>query len=44
MFNTRFDFIGLSTDLKPTDRAVNGTTFYETDTSKLYIFYNGEWY
>ena len=41
---TRFDYLGLSTDDKPTNEAVNGSTFKEVDTSKLYIFYNGEWY
>ena len=41
---TRFDYLGLSTDDKPTEKAVNGSTFKEVDTSKFYIFYNGEWY
>lgn len=41
---TRFDYLGLSTDDKPTNEAVNGSTFKEVDTSKLYIFYKGEWY
>lgn len=43
-FKTRFDFLGLSTESKPTDKAVNGSTFYEVDTSKLYIYYEEEWY
>lgn len=41
---TRFDYLGLSEEDKPTNEAVNGSTYYEVDTSKLYIFYNGEWY
>ena len=43
-FKTRFDFLGLSTESKPTDKAVNGSTFFEVDTSTLYIFYIDEWY
>jgi hypothetical protein len=44
---TRWDFVGLSTDQKPTnanDKVVNGSTFYEVDTSKLFIYYEGTWY
>lgn len=44
----RWDFIGLSTDTKPTpatsEKVVNGSTFYCSDTSKLYIFYKDTWY
>lgn len=43
----RWDFIGLSTDDKPTDsdpRVVNGSTFYEADKSKLYFWTDGKWY
>lgn len=44
----RWDFIGLSTDNKPTPadspKVVNGSTFYESNTSKLYVFYNNQWY
>lgn len=38
------DFIGLSTDVKPTDVA-NTSSFYEMDTKKLYLFdaQNGVW-
>lgn len=39
----REDFIGLSSETKRTDVA-NGSTFYEADTSKAYVFYDGEWY
>lgn len=39
----RMDFIGLSNETKPTD-AVNGSSFYEVDTSKFFIYYNGTWY
>lgn len=45
--STRWDFIGLSTENKPTatsNKVVDGSTFYEADTSKLYIFVQGEWY
>ena len=44
----RWDFIGLSTDTKPTpqtsEKVVNGSTFYCSDTSKLYVFCDGTWY
>lgn len=44
----RWDFIGLSTDTKPTPeespKVVNGSTFYESDTSKLFVFYKDTWY
>lgn len=44
----RWDFIGLSTDVKPTastsKRVVDGSTFYESDTSKYYIWYTDRWY
>lgn len=42
--NFRFDFLGLSTEDKPTTNLVNGTTFYEVDTMKFYIYYKGTWY
>lgn len=44
----RWDFIGLSTDEKPTsetsDKVVNGSTYYCSDTSKLYVYCDGTWY
>ena len=43
----RWDFIGLSTDSKPTatdPKVANGSTFYESDTSKLYVWYQDQWY
>lgn len=43
----RWDFIGLSTDSKPTassPRVVNGSTYYEADTSKAYVWYKDQWY
>ena len=43
-FKTRYDYLGLSSDEKPTKKAVNGSTFYETDSSKFFIFYDGIWY
>lgn len=39
----RIDLIGLSNETKPTNE-VNGSTFYEVDTSKFFIIYNGTWY
>ena len=44
----RWDFVGLSTDTKPTpqtsEKVVNGSTYYCSDTSKLYVFCDTEWY
>ena len=44
----RWDFIGLSTDVKPTpetsEKVVNGSTFFCSDTSKLYVFCKDTWY
>ena len=43
----RWDFYGLSTDSKPTatnPRVADGSTYYEADTSKLYVWYNDQWY
>lgn len=46
--STRWDFIGLSTDAKPTpatsNKVVDGSTYYEADTSKLYIWTRTQWY
>ena len=39
----RFDYLRLSTESKPTD-VVTGSTCYEVDTQKLYIYYKGTWY
>lgn len=39
----RGDFIGLSTEAKPNNE-VDGTTYYEVDTGKFYILYDGTWY
>lgn len=41
--NFRVDIIGLSSEEKPGNQA-NGTTFYEVDTTDLYIYYKGTWY
>lgn len=44
---TRWDFIGLSTDTKPTatnSKVTDGSTFYEADTSKLYFWVKDQWY
>lgn len=47
-FHYRWDFIGLSTDTKPTpttsEKVVNGSTFYCSDNSKLYVWYKDQWY
>lgn len=44
----RWDFIGLSTDQKPTpatsEKVVDGSTFYCSDNSKLYVFCKDNWY
>ena len=44
----RWDFVGLSTDTKPTpqtsEKVVDGSTFYCSDTSKLYVFCKDKWY
>lgn len=44
----RWDFIGLSTDTKPTpetsEKVVDGSTFYCSDNSKLYVFCKNNWY
>ena len=46
--NTRWDFIGLSTDTKPTpatsNQVVDGSTYYEADTSKLFFWTKDQWY
>lgn len=45
---TRWDFIGLSTDSKPTSatssKVVDGSTFFEADTSKLFFWTKDQWY
>lgn len=44
----RWDFYGLSTDDKPTadtsEKVADGSTYYEADTSKLYVWYDDAWY
>ena len=44
---SRWDFIGLSTDTKPTpatsSHVVDGSTFFEADTSKLF-WTKDQWY
>lgn len=44
----RWDFIGLSTDEKPTaatsPKVTDGSTFYCSDNSKLYVWYKDQWY
>lgn len=45
---TRWDFIGLSSESKPTpatsDKVVDGSTFFEADTSKLFFWTKDQWY
>lgn len=45
---SRWDFIGLSSEAKPTPATskmvVDGSTFFEADTSRLYIWTNDQWY
>ena len=38
----RVDLLGTSEDTKPLDTP-NGSTYYEVDTSKFYILWEGEW-
>ena len=46
--NTRWDFIGLSSDSKPTPATsklvVDGSTYFEADTSRLYFWTKNQWY
>lgn len=39
----RFNYLRLSSENKP-DPVVDGSTLYEVDTQKLYIYYKGTWY
>lgn len=44
---TRWDFIGLSSEDKPTadnPKVTDGSTYFEADTSKLYFWTDGQWY
>lgn len=43
-FKTRYDYLKLSSESKPTSEAVDGSTLYEVDTGDFYIFYQGQWY
>jgi len=40
--STRFKFLGLSTDTKPTD-APNGATFKSMDTGEVWLYFDGMW-
>ena len=44
----RWDFIGLSTDNKPTpqtsEKVTDGSTYYCSDNSKLYVWCGSQWY
>ena len=41
-----WNFLGLSTETKPLsgEKVVDGSTFYECDTSTFFIYYQGKWY
>lgn len=41
-----WNFLGLSTETKPLsgEKVVDGSTYYECDTSTFFIYYQGEWY
>ena len=45
---TRWNFIGLASEEKPVPETspdvVNGSTFYEVDTCKLFFWCDGFWY
>jgi hypothetical protein len=43
LINYERQYIGLSMDLKPTEKILVGSTFYETDTGKTYVFDGIEW-
>ena len=47
-YSIRYDFIGLSSQEKPTpatsEKVVDGSTFFEADTSKLYFWTKDRWY
>lgn len=38
----RYDYLIKSNENKPTE-ATNGSTLYEVDTGKFYIYYEEEW-
>lgn len=40
----RLDFVKLAAESNPTEGVENGSTLYEVDTGKLYIYYKGTWY
>lgn len=43
----RWDFLGLSTESKPTatnENVTDGSTYFEVDTSKMYVWYKNQWY
>lgn len=48
LHTSRWDFIGLSSEDKPTpatsNLVVDGSTFFEADTSRLYFWTGSQWY
>ncbi len=38
------NYIGRSTDTKPTTGVKDGEYFYEVDTKKAFIWYDGQWW
>ena len=43
-FLVQGDYIGLSSDEKPTDNVEDGSTLYCVDTKEMFMFYKGTWY
>lgn len=45
MYPLGYNFIGLSTEEKPEASSVlDGATYYEVNTGKLWVAYKGTWY
>jgi hypothetical protein len=42
-FDNEMWYLGLSTDTKPTEKTDIGTTFFETDTGKTFIYTGSAW-
>lgn len=46
MLTFEWNFLGLSTETKPKDneKVIDGSTYYECDTTDFYVYYDGTWY
>jgi hypothetical protein len=46
MLSFEWNFLGLSSETKPVsgEKVIDGSTYYECDTSNFYIYYQGNWY